>query len=608
MKKYFMFVAVAAAGVLASCSSDSLTAGSDPKIEPTQEERVPIQLGVSSTSVNLPSGTTRGTGTVGGVGTSDTNNKWYGHKINVFMFTKDKDTYATTLNLTLADPDDDNSAYYNDAVMITPGSSANKIPGQDTPTDIGEAMLSDGTIQYYPTNGNFDFFGYHGDDAVTAGSVVKTADPWVVPFTITGSQDLMSTKAKLTSTQTSTLGEGYKDYYSAKAARKSVQPVLSFDHLLTRLSFVIIAGNDNAGGWIIPTYSDAEAITHNASLDGALASGAALSPADAKKYNLILDGHKIAGDDVPGDYATLVGAAASGTVLTDDEAALYNSKLPGGKAIDGTAILTAVEAAKYNATLTGAVAAGDPKNAGSQVAERAVYVDEIKVTSKNSGNMKVAWTGENPAEMITWNDATDDLVLQDRVYAYETIDENNKISETVYNSLPLYYKNTNKSVRITPTEWSALPTSDPSDGSDWQGIFTELTAANCTVISPNTNNNLIALTPTYPKMNYSTLDTDPEHKNKPTSIGEALIVAPKASGDYEMTVKVTQKVPTNWTTPAVLNPKSETYQLKIKAPEGGFKKNTSYQVKLTVYGFERIVVTTEILPWVEGDPIAVGQD
>ena len=60
MKKYFLFAAVA--GMLASCSSESLT-GSDPNIEPTQEERVPIQLSVASPSVRA---TTRGTGTVGG--------------------------------------------------------------------------------------------------------------------------------------------------------------------------------------------------------------------------------------------------------------------------------------------------------------------------------------------------------------------------------------------------------------------------------------------------------------------------------------------------------------------------------------------------------------
>jgi hypothetical protein len=61
-----------------------------------------------------------------------------------------------------------------------------------------------------------------------------------------------------------------------------------------------------------------------------------------------------------------------------------------------------------------------------------------------------------------------------------------------------------------------------------------------------------------------------------------------------------------------------TYPLTIKAPvddpgtedvnEAGFQKNVSYQVNLTVYGFERIVVTTEIKPWETGAPINVGQD
>ena len=62
MKKSFMFVAVAAAGMLASCSSESLT-GSDPKIEPTQEDRVPIEIGVATAQTKA---ITRGVGTVGG--------------------------------------------------------------------------------------------------------------------------------------------------------------------------------------------------------------------------------------------------------------------------------------------------------------------------------------------------------------------------------------------------------------------------------------------------------------------------------------------------------------------------------------------------------------
>jgi len=246
MKKYFMFVAVAAAGMLASCSSESLTAGSDPKIEPTQEERVPIQLGVSAPSVNLASGTTRGTGTVGGVGVAndDPTNVWYGQEINAFMFDKG------TLNLAIETTTPSVTYFYNDALMITPGTADNRIPGLSTPTNIGEAMLSNGDIKYYPAYGNFDFFGYHGDGKTS--NLTKTDDLWTVDFTIDGSQDLMSTKAALTDDQTTAL-DGSTDFYSAKAARKEVQPILSFDHLLTRLAFEVKAGNDNAGGWVLTT-------------------------------------------------------------------------------------------------------------------------------------------------------------------------------------------------------------------------------------------------------------------------------------------------------------------------------------------------------------------
>ena len=353
MKKSFMFVAVAAAGMLASCSSDSLTAGPDPNIEPTQEERVPIQLGVSAPSVNLASGTTRGTGTVGGVGVTndDPTNVWYGQKINAFMFVKN--------SLDLAVENETGPVYfYNDAVMITPGTADNQIPGLSTPTNIGEAMLSNGDIKYYPGSGNFDFFGYHG--AGVTSNLTKTDGLWTVDFTIDGSQDLMSTKAVLTDAQTAKMG-GSTDFYSAKAARKEVQPILSFNHLLTRLAFEVKAGNDNAGGWVAGTHdassaamynatlvghhaateelSAEETATYNSKLPGALQAGVALDATQLAAYNSAIDPDKSEGDELTTDEAnaynaTLGGALTSGTALTAENAAAYNAKLPSVVAAD----------------------------------------------------------------------------------------------------------------------------------------------------------------------------------------------------------------------------------------------------------------------------------
>ena len=88
MKKYFLFAAVA--GMLASCSSESLT-GSDPNIEPTQEDRVPIEIGVATTQTKV---STRGTGTAGdlaGIG----KNIWNGERINVLMYEIDAEGNPT---------------------------------------------------------------------------------------------------------------------------------------------------------------------------------------------------------------------------------------------------------------------------------------------------------------------------------------------------------------------------------------------------------------------------------------------------------------------------------------------------------------------------------
>ena len=530
MKKSFMFVAVAAAGMLASCSSDSLTAGSDPIPEPTQEERVPIQLSVSSPSVELPSGATRGTGTVGGVGGGE--NKWYGQRINVFMFTKDVETKATTLNLTPLDPEHPEAAkYYDNAEMITPG-TGNLTPTGSTSTNIGEAMLTDGTIQYYPPTGNYDFFGYHVDDA--PGALDKTADPWTVSFTIDGSQDLMSTKAALTGGQETTMAtlNDPKDFYSTKSARKLVQPVLSFNHLLSRLSFVIIPGNDNAGGWEITT--------------------PAVLYADAAEYN-----------------------AAKGTSLTDE----------------GFAALSEEERTKTPAVY-------------GQNTEKAVYVQAIKVYSKTTGKMAVAWTGDAPEEMITWTDggAPAWLTLKDRPAYYEIAHATNTISTAAYNALAAetsYYKINDHSDIIDQTTYDAKTDVEKAE----YEIANTCKAAYNPVGADVANYNLTGITPTYPLMNHAYNPAALES----TPIGEALIVAPSEE-DYEMEVTLTQKVPTNWNTPAALTEKTMTYPLTIKAPDGGFKKNISYQVNLTVYGFERIVVTTEIKPWDTGAPINVGQD
>jgi hypothetical protein len=243
-----------------------------------------------------------------------------------------------------------------------------------------------------------------------------------------------------------------------------------------------------------------------------------------------------------------------------------------------------------------------------------VYVQAIKVYSKTTGKMDVAWTGDTPEDLISWTDGGDPawLTLKERPAYYETAHANNTISAAAYNALAAetsYYKIDDHADIIGQDDYDAKTDEEKAE----YEIANTCQAAYTAFGADVANSNLVALTPTYPVMNHAYDDENLES----TPIGEALIVAPSAE-DYEMEVTLTQKVPTNWTTPAVLTEKTMTYPLTIKAPvddpgtedvnEAGFQKNVSYQVNLTVYGFERIVVTTEIKPWDTGADINVGQD
>ena len=220
MKK-FLFIALAAAGMLTSCSSDDAisTNGIDAN---NPEGPVAIQIGMGNATA-----ITRGFGTVGD--TAQATNVWNGQQVNIFMFKKD------TLDLAMngANPLFDNEFF-------------NTPTGYDGTDTI--AIPTDSVIRFYPANGNFDFWGYYLDDAansLTAGkpSYTINSDTLKIPFTIDGSQDIMGGKAGIA---VDTTGTGINDdFFSAKAVRKAgVQPHIPFNHLLTRLTFAVKPGND----------------------------------------------------------------------------------------------------------------------------------------------------------------------------------------------------------------------------------------------------------------------------------------------------------------------------------------------------------------------------
>ena len=256
MKKSFIFATMAAAALFAGCSSsDDLASnpGGDQGVD-VNADLVAIEIGVGS-----PSAAMRGTGTVGGVTDYDTNPStptevsptyWAGQKINVYMLNKG------TMNIARFNSE----PIYNNAVLTTP--SYTDDPSK-TATGIAKYIDTEGTyqglpfIKYYPSTGQFDFWGYRIDDAVKDGEQpVVGPDDIKVTFTVDGTQDVLAaqtieTFADLSAARKAAIVGGEDTFdatttagtrYSASAARKGIQPELLFKHMMTRLTFEAKAG------------------------------------------------------------------------------------------------------------------------------------------------------------------------------------------------------------------------------------------------------------------------------------------------------------------------------------------------------------------------------
>ena len=235
------FFALAAAGMLTACSNeDTLGGNGDQNVSEQQ-----IRLGVASSKVQ-----TRGTGTVGGM--TEDENKWAGQTLWVYMLQKgsmELGYYKT--------PADAAGAAVGTAVF---DNKEFKAPNTAESTVSGLATTADGTIAYYPVSGNYDFWGYRVDDAVAGTPDVKLVDDTdtettadlatkrVVAIEIDGSQDIMAGKATPSADEVTKLGNYGQNFYSAYAARKGVQPNITFNHLLTRFTFEVRAGSKATAG------------------------------------------------------------------------------------------------------------------------------------------------------------------------------------------------------------------------------------------------------------------------------------------------------------------------------------------------------------------------
>lgn len=253
MKKMFFF-ALAAAGMLTACSNEDTLGGNGEQNVSEQQ----ICLGVASSKVQ-----TRGTGTVGGM--TDAENKWAGQTLWVYMLQKGSMDLAYYTSPAVGAAAATATEVFNNKEFKAPDAADN--------TKSGLATTADGTIAYYPVSGNYDFWGYRVDDAVAGDPVVKLvndagdevaadqATKRVVDIKIDGSQDIMAGKAAPSTDEVAKLGNYADNFYSAYAARKGVQPNITFNHLLTRFTFEVRAGSKATAGLPAGGNTDAVKVT-----------------------------------------------------------------------------------------------------------------------------------------------------------------------------------------------------------------------------------------------------------------------------------------------------------------------------------------------------------
>lgn len=253
MKKMFFF-ALAAAGMLTACSNEDTLGGNGEQNVSEQQ----IRLGVASSKVQ-----TRGTGTVGGM--TDAENVWAGQTLWVYMLQKGSMDLAYYKAPAVGTTAAAETEVFNNKKFNAPNAADN--------TKSGLATTADGTIAYYPVSGNYDFWGYRVDDAVAGDPVVKLvndagdevaadqATKRVVDIKIDGSQDIMAGKAAPSADEVAKLGNYADNFYSAYAARKGVQPNITFNHLLTRFTFEVRAGSKATAGLPAGGNTDAVKVT-----------------------------------------------------------------------------------------------------------------------------------------------------------------------------------------------------------------------------------------------------------------------------------------------------------------------------------------------------------
>ena len=215
------------------CVDRSYGGMEDEEIFDDMTEPIPVKIHIGAAETIVP----KGSGVIGDV------TEWKGEKFFVYAFGNDMlATYDVTSKA-------DGSRCLIDGSKDVPGTLAGKQAYMMETSNVVAWSGPDERV-YYPFGSEsgivYDFFAYYLDDIqVQEMDITRLQEKIMIRVEIDGSQDLMSSKARVLADQLAGFDDEQERLYmenycySYYAARKGIDPVFVFKHHLTKLDFMV---------------------------------------------------------------------------------------------------------------------------------------------------------------------------------------------------------------------------------------------------------------------------------------------------------------------------------------------------------------------------------
>lgn len=227
MKKIFFF-AIATLGMMVGCQKTEI----DNTQKPIDDsERVAVQFGIDAPSLTVTR--TKGAGAV---------EEWKSQELYILGYEKSATDYSLTAATTLIP-----NIMTEAPATSNEGAISVKHPDGDK-NAAGESIKDE--PYFYADTKVYDFYGYYVDDAADPATELTANTAVTIDVEIDGTQDIMVAKADAEKdiefcTEEAGRKISANNAYSAYAARRGVHPTLTFEHMLTRFNFYVVAGAES---------------------------------------------------------------------------------------------------------------------------------------------------------------------------------------------------------------------------------------------------------------------------------------------------------------------------------------------------------------------------